>query len=294
MQKLINLKSTEILASLDWFPVILGLLILYVPTFYNASSTFWQSEEYAHGPIILAVIVWLIWTKRSVLFTPIVQRKPASGLVLLICGLAFYMLGRSMQIALIEIGALAPIVAGTVLAMRGWSALRATWFPLLFVVFLVPLPGTFTDALTGPLKQQVSVIAEYILYTAGYPIGRSGVMLTIGQYQMLVADACSGLNTMFSLSALGLLFMYLTARASFTHNAIMLASILPIAFVANVIRVLVLILVTYHFGDEAGQGYLHGSAGIVLLMAALISLLALDALLARFIKPRISTLPSNA
>jgi len=59
----------------------------------------------------------------------------------------------------------------------------------------------------------------------------------------------------------------------------MLASILPIAFVANVIRVLVLILITYHFGDEAGQGYLHGTAGIVLLIAALLALLGLDSLL---------------
>ncbi len=111
-------------------------------------------------------------------------------------------------------------------------------------------------------------------------------MLTVGQYQLMVADACSGLNTMFSLSALGMLYMYMTARASLLHNAIMLASILPIAFIANVIRVLVLILITYHFGDEAGQGYLHGSAGIVLLLVALTALFVLDSLLARVIKPR--------
>jgi exosortase len=140
--------------------------------------------------------------------------------------------------------------------------------------------------LTGPLKQHVSVIAEQVLYFAGYPVARNGVTLTVGQYQLLVADACSGLNTMFSLSALGLLFMYMTARASLTHNVIMLVSILPIAFIANVIRVLVLILITYHFGDEAGQGYLHGSAGIVLLLVSLIALFILDAILARIFKPR--------
>lgn len=78
-------------------------------------------------------------------------------------------------------------------------------------------------------------------------------MLTIGQYQLLVADACSGLHSMFSLSALGALFMYLMARASLLHNAIMLVSILPIAFAANIARVLLLLLITYHFGDAAGQ-----------------------------------------
>jgi exosortase B len=286
MSSILDTKSPQRAAWLEWLPVLAGLLVLYVPTFYAAARGFWQKDENAHGPIILAVIVWLIWKKRAALFTIPSQPATAPGIALLVFGLLFYVVGRSQEIALFEIGALAPILAGAPLAMRGWKVLRAFWFPLLFVAFMVPLPGTFTDALTGPLKQHVSEIAEQILYAAGYPIARNGVMLTIGQYQLLVADACSGLNTMFSLSALGMLFMYLMARASLLHNAIMLASILPIAFIANVVRVLVLILVTYHFGDEAGQGYLHGSAGIVLLMAALIALLVLDGILARLIRTR--------
>src|SRR5207344_1473437 len=100
-----------------------------------------------------------------------------------------------------------------------------------------------------------SSAAENILHAAGYPIGRTGVVLIVGQYQLLVADACSGLNSMFSLSALGFLYLYLMRRASVLHNALIVASILPIAFAANIVRVLVLILVTYHFGDAAGQGF---------------------------------------
>jgi exosortase len=149
---------------------------------------------------------------------------------------------------------------------------------------MIPLPGSLVDALTGPLKQWVSVIAENTLYAIGYPIARDGVVLTIGQYQLLVADACSGLNSMFSLSALGVVFMYITARASRLHNAIMLISILPIAFAANIVRVMALILITYHLGDEAGQGFLHGAAGIVLMIVALIILFMLDWVLARVIR----------
>lgn len=271
---------------LEWLPVLAGMLALYVPTFYAASTTFWQSDENAHAPIILAVIVWLAWKKRTALHSATTHRLPASGIALLVFGLLLYVLGNSQDIPLFEIGSLTPVMAGVLLAMRGPPTLRAFWFPLFFVVFMLPLPGFFVDALTGPLKQHISEIVEQILYTAGYPIARTGVMLTIGQYQMLVADACSGLNTMFSLSALGLLFMHLTGRASVLHNVIMLASILPIAFAANIIRVLVLMLVTYHFGDAAGQGYLHGAAGVVLLMTALTVLLILDAVLARIIRPR--------
>jgi exosortase B len=287
-----GLKSSAV--GFDWLPVAAGLLILFVPTFYSAAMTFWQSEEYAHAPIILAVIFWLSWRNREAILMGPDKPAPGFGISILIFGLLLYVLGRSQQIAIFEIGALAPILAGTLLAMRGRKSLRAFWFPLLFIVFMLPLPSTLTDAMTGPLKQHVSAIAENILYAAGYPIARNGVMLTVGQYEMLVADACSGLNTMFSLSALGLLFMYITARASWLHNALMLISILPIAFIANVVRVLILILITYHFGDEAGQGYLHGSAGIVLLLVSVGALLLLDAVLARFIKPRRPAYTDNA
>ena len=103
---------------------------------------------------------------------------------------------------------------------------------------------------------------------------------------MLVADACSGLHSMYSLTALGTLFMYIMARTSRLHNALMLVSILPIAFVANIVRVIALVLVTYHLGDEAGQGFLHGAAGMVLMLVALAGFFALDALLARLLGGR--------
>lgn len=279
-------KSPQRAARLEWLPVLVGLLVLYVPTFYNAATGFWQSDANAHGPVVLAVVLWLIWGKRAALFKVSSSTTPVLGIVPLVLGLLIYVLGRSQSIAILEIGALMPILAGVLLAMRGRSALRAFLFPIFFIIFMLPLPGFFVDALTGPLKRHVSEIAEQLLYAAGYPIARDGVMLTIGQYQLLVADACSGLHSMFSLSALGLLFMYLTGRTSWSHNVVMMASILPIAFAANILRVMALILITYYFGDEAGQGFLHGAAGIVLFMAALIVLFLLDAALARVIKPR--------
>lgn len=269
----------------EWLPVLGGLLVLYVPTFYGLAGSHWQRDDGGHGPVILAVLAWLIWRRReAALFASVPAR--AVGYSLLVPGLLLYVLGRSQEIPVFEVGALAPMLAGTLLALRGWPALRAIWFPILFAVFLVPLPGTLVDALTTPLKEQVSEIAEQVLYAAGYPVARNGVVLTIGQYQLLVADACSGLQSMFSLVALGLLYMYLTARISPLHNAVMLISIVPIAFGANIVRVLMLMLVTYHFGDAAAQGFLHGATGVLLLMVALICLMALDALLAWVLGPR--------
>jgi len=264
---------------LEWLPVIAGLLVLYVPTFYDLATTLWQQDDHAHGPIILAIIVWLLWQKREALLVVPVNTAPVPGFALLVFGLLLYAVGRSQDIIMFEVGALAPLLAGVLLVGCGWTGLRAVWFPLLFIAFLVPLPGFFVDALTMPLKQNVSVIAEELLYAAGYPIARNGVVLTIGQYQLLVADACSGLNTMFSLSALGLLYLHLVRYPSGWHNGLILASILPIAFCANIVRVMILVLVTYHLGDAAGQGFLHNFSGMVLFIIALLILFGFDALL---------------
>jgi exosortase B len=144
---------------------------------------------------------------------------------------------------------------------------------------MIPLPGAIVDALSQPMKMAVSYVAELVLSNVGYPISRTGVVLQIGQYQLLVADACAGLHTLFTLEALGLLYLNLVRHESVARNVTLATLIVPISFTANVIRVMVLTLITYHFGDEAGQGFLHGFAGMVLFMAALILIIATDSMI---------------
>ncbi|MDP1864097.1 MAG: exosortase B [Thiobacillus sp.] len=267
----------------SWWPIVLGLLVLYVPTYWMLAHGLWNSDDYAHGPIVLVVTLFLIWQQRAVFMVgdgnQPTRVEVTFGWALLVLGLLAYALGRSQDILLFEVGSQIPVILGALLITLGTKAARSLWFALFFLLFMVPLPGFVVDAATGPLKQYISVIAEQVLYAAGYPIARNGVMLTIGQYQLLVADACSGLHSMFSLSAMGLLYLYLMERTSTARNLIIMAAILPIAFAANIVRVMVLILVTYHLGDEAGQGFLHGFAGIMLFVVGLLFLFALDGVL---------------
>ncbi len=284
-------SALDALAPLKaWWPIILGLLVLYAPTYWMLAHGLWNSDDYAHGPIVLIVTLYLIWQQRAV-FTNDAATLPtrgevAAGWMLLVAGLLAYALGRSQDILLFEVGSQIPVILGALLVTLGTKAARALWFALFFLLFMVPLPGFVVDTATGPLKQYISVIAEQVLYAAGYPVARSGVMLTVGQYQLLVADACSGLHSMFSLSAMGLLYLYLMQRTSLARNLIIMAAILPIAFAANVVRVIILILVTYHLGDEAGQGFLHGFAGIMLFVIGLLFLFALDGVLGFFFPDR--------
>ena len=271
-----------------------GYAVMYLPVYWWAAGTIWQSDEHAHGAIVLAVVVWLFWTLRNEIADAPTQPSPWLGSLIFGFGLLMYIVGRVFSISIFEMGSQILVISGGLLLLKGPAALRAAWFPVFYLIFMIPLPGVLVDAITGPLKQWISTIVVSILYAVGYPIAQSGVILSIGQYQLLVADACSGLHSMFSLAALGTLFMYIMKREGKLHNAIMLASILPIAFVANIVRVIVLVLVTYHLGDEAGQGFLHGTAGFVLMLVALAAFFALDAVLGLVLKSRDVDRRSNA
>ncbi|MEO5881982.1 MAG: exosortase B [Caldimonas sp.] len=263
-----------------WIVVLAGFAAMYLPIYVAAARGLWQTDDNAHGALVLGVVAWLFWRIHRPLIELPAKPAPVSGWLLFAFGLMVYVVGRVVSISILEFASQPFVVAGVLLLIKGPGAVRLAWFPLFYFIFMIPLPGILVDAITGPLKQWISTIVVELLYRLGYPISNTGVMINVGKYQMLVADACSGLHSMYSLTALGTLFMYIMARASWLHNALMLASIPPIAFAANIVRVIALILITYHFGDEAGQGFLHGAAGMVLMLVALVGFFALDALLA--------------
>jgi exosortase B len=253
---------------------------LYLPTIYTFANHVWQNEDQAHAPIILLAVAYIFWQKRACLSEATLQKhNPVAGWALLLFGLFLYLFGRTQGMRVFEMGSLVPVLIGSLLITRGVKTIKTLWFPLFFLLMVIPLPASLVDVMTGPLKQNISELAESVLYWAGYPIARSGVTLSIGPYQLLVADACSGLNSMFSLSAMGLLYLYLMRYTSWIRNGVMIASLLPIAFFANLMRVIILVLVTYHFGDEVGQGFIHKFAGFLLFFVSMFTLFALDSLL---------------
>jgi exosortase B len=282
MRLLISKESFQVWSQvlLRVWPIVLGLLLLYVPTYINLANTAWQYEDQAHGPIILLVIFYLLWARRDCFINQqVLSPQPVLGWILLILGLLLYVLGRSQDILIFDIGSQIPVLAGILLITRGFTGIKSFWFPLFFIIFMIPIPGFILDAITLPMKISVSYVAEYVLYVLGYPMARSGVILQIGQYQLLVADACAGLHTLMSLEALGLLYLNIVRTDSLFRNITLAVLIVPISFTANVIRVMTLTLVTYYFGDAAGQGFMHGFAGMLLFVVALALIIWADSLL---------------
>jgi exosortase B len=271
----------------EWWPVFAGLAILFVPTFYDLFTGAWVSEEQGHGPIIFGLALWLIWRRwPEVIEATTPPRSSWTGWPVLAVGLLVHMLGRSQKILMLEILSIILVMAAVLLVKRGARALRMLWFPFFFMLFMVPLPAEFVAAVTMPMKMAVSWATEHVLFAFGYPISRSGVILQIGQYQLLVADACAGLQTLLTLEALGLFYLNLMRHPSAFRNIGLALFIVPISFTANVTRVVILTLITYYFGDAAGQGFLHGFAGMVLFVTALVLILSVDSGLQWYVRRR--------
>ena len=268
-----GLDRTFAIASLV---MLAGLALVAVPTGMDLARLVWSTEEQSHGPVVLGVAAWLLWSKRHAIAATPEEPARLAGAVVLAVGMLLYALGRSQAIIQAEVLALLFFLSAGLLWLRGAQGWRLAWFPLFFLLFTIPLPGVLVQAVTLPLKSAVSYVAENLLYWTGYPVSRTGVILMVGQYQLLVADACAGLTSMFTLEAFGLLYMHVMGYTSRLRNVIVGILVIPCAFVANVVRVMVLVLVTYHLGNEAGQGFVHGFAGIVLFVVAFLLLIACD------------------
>ena len=266
--------------------LLAGIASLFLPTYWDLAEGVNASYFQGHEPMVLAVSGWLLWRKREAILLSQHESAPLGGVVLLALALLAYAFGRSQGLLRIEMLSLVFVLLATLLCIGGARTVRHGWFALFFLLFTIPLPFSLVLTLTGPMKAAVSAVAAWILQVADYPVGRSGVLITIGQYQLLVAEACAGLHTMFTLEAMGLLYLNLMNYASRARNLAIALLVVPVSFVANVLRVMLIALVTYHFGDAAGQGFIHGAAGLVLFAAALALILAADALLGRLLPPR--------
>ena len=264
-----------------YIAVLLSLLMLYVPVFHDLFVTVWNTDTQSHGPIVLGIGLWFFYFKTRQILEKPQTFKPALllGWPLIILGAGLYLVGYSQSVYIISILSLVFILCGLICIVFGAHIALKYWFALFFFIFLIPWPSSVIDTLTQPMKIAVSFAADHLLYALDYPIARSGVILQIGQYKLLVADACAGLNSLFTLEAIGLLYINVINHQAFWRNVLLAVLIVPISFTSNVLRVCTLALITFHMGDEAGQGFLHNFSGMVLFLTALILIIVIDSLI---------------
>lgn len=278
-------KPTWAMSSVrPYWPLLLGFGLLVVATMASLAREVWSREIGAHGPIVLATGLWLLVAQRPADAAPASPGRPGQVMAIAIPGLMLYTFGRAYDFISLEAAALYIVMLAVALRLTGWRAMASNWFPLFYLGFLVPPPGWLIDKATAPLRMFVSQVTTVGMQLAGLPISRDGVTMRVAQYQLLVEDACSGMNSIIGLTAITLLYIYLMHRASWRYALLLCALILPIAMLVNIVRVSVLVLLTYHYGDAVAQGFLHVTTGMALFMLALVLIFGLDALLQRILR----------
>jgi exosortase len=260
--------------------VLVGTAALVIPTLLSLAREYWSTDNGVHGPLLLATGAWLVWRSRGVIRLRPLPRPLGKLLPALAVLLPLYVYGRAMGVLTAETVALYLLLLALAFHYWGGGVLRQIWFPVLYLAFLVRPPASLVAELTQPLKLWISDAAVILLRAADYPVARSGVRIQAAQYELLVQQACAGLGSIFSLLAIGLLYLHLASAARGWKSVVLLGAIIPLAIIANLLRVILLILVTIHAGDAALRGLPHEIAGMLTFTLSLLGLFLLDRLIA--------------
>jgi exosortase len=255
-----------------------GLALLAVPLLMDLAHQTWRQEDGIQGPFVLATAAWLFWRHWEAL-VPIPPPKtvwPSFGL--LIPSIALFLFGRATDYVTFEAAGVYGAVVAAFGARYGLKGLKLLWFPFLYLLFAVPPPTFLLNTLTIPLKHGAATVSTEVLSALGLPVVHEGVTILVAQYQLLVEDACSGMNSIIGLTAVCLLYIHLS-RASHPAYALLLAALAPpIAILANTLRIMAIILITYGFGDAVAQSFIHQLAGLLLFAVALLLIFGIDSL----------------
>ena len=230
----------------------------------------WHAEEYSHGPLIPIIAVFLIWQKKDALQAAILaERAPrggAVGVAVLLVGLLAGLLGELSTVYLvIQYGFLVALF-GVALALVGWSGMRLIWAPLLYLVFMVPLPDFFYVNLSAQLQLLSSQIGVAVIRMFDISVFLEGNVIDLGIYKLQVAEACSGLRYLFPLMSFGYICAYLY-RGPVWHRAVLLLSTIPITIFMNSLRIGIIGVLVDRWGIEQAEGALHLFEGWVVFMA---------------------------
>ena len=255
--------------------LVAGVLSMVIPTLASLGRWSWSTETGAHGPIVLATGLWLLWREGAGLLAE-GRRMPLVPPVLsLITLLPLYALGRIINVLAIESLSLWAILIVLAYLQFG-PALKRVWFPIVYFLFLVTPPENVLFVATRPIKDALSVAVVDLLGWFGFAVARTGVMIQIDGYQLLVATACSGINSLIGICAVSLLYVHLRRGSEPRYALLLTALVLPIAVLANFVRIILLVLMTHYFGESVAQGVFHELTGLGIFILSLLLLMVLD------------------
>jgi exosortase len=252
-----------------------GILLLILAFIYHQIVgrlvlNWFEDSNFSHGFFVPVFSGWVLWLDRRRLAA--IPIKPSwSGLVVIVGAVIILILGVLGAELFLSRTSLIFLMAGLIIYFLGWSHFRAMLFPWICLFLMVPIPAIIFNQITFPLQLLASRFASSVLSTVGVPVLREGNILQLPNMSLEVAQACSGIRSLMSLGTLAVIYGYLLEPRASWRVTLAIASI-PIAILANGLRVVTTGLLVYYWDPSTGEGFFHEFTGWFIFVLSLVLL----------------------
>ena len=256
----------------DWkSAILLGLVAwLYVPILVPLVRQWWSDPNFSHGFLVPVFVGYVLWQNRTRL-AAVPQEPSFWGLPIIFLGIGTLILGVFGAELFLSRISLVLLIGGLVIFFQGWNMLRAVIFPLLFLILMIPIPAIILNQITLPLQFFASKLAASSLPLCGVPVLREGNIINLPAMPLEVADACSGIRSLLSLTTLAVMYGYLLEPRVWLRVVLAMASI-PIAVAANGFRIFGTGLLVQYWDPDKAQGFFHEFSGWLMFVVSLLLL----------------------
>jgi exosortase len=264
--------------AIAWFATL--IVVVYFVILSKLVNVWMTDDDMGHGFFVPAVAGYMVWQRRERLLS--MEFKPAWwGIGVILFGLAQSYVGTLGAELFLQSTAVLVTLVGILLTMGGVPLVRELAFPLLLLPFMIPLPAIIYNKITFPLQIFASWVAENVLNLIGIPTLRNGNVLELPSQKLNVAEACSGIRSLLSLTFLSLVYGYFFDRRLWVRVTLFIATV-PIAILANAGRVTLTGIVSEKIDPSLAHGLGHTIEGFLVFLVAIGMLIGLHAILKRF------------
>ena len=263
-------------AQRDWsdifqFAFILILLaILYYSIGRNLASQWFRDPNYSHGILAVLFSLWIAWKKKDTLSS--MPPSPSwSGLVIVLAGLSILVLGVLGAENFLSRSSILVVIAGLIVQFGGWRYLWVLLFPLACLLLAIPIPAIVFNQISLPLQFQASKLAAALLTLIGVPVLQEGNLIHLPSLTLDVAEACSGIRSLVSLITLAVIYGYFFELGQL-RRWLLIFSAIPIAVIANGLRVTGTGVLGEYWSPETASGFFHAFSALVIFVISTIML----------------------
>lgn len=261
---------------------------LYADVLVSLVSDWANDDNYSHGFLIVPLALYFAWERRRQL-QALPPNPSVLGLLIVLASLATLVVGILGAEFFLTRASLIGVIAGTVVFLLGWPQARILGFPIAFLLLMIPIPAIVFNQIAFPLQLFASRFGVAVMQLASVPVLREGNVITLANTTLEVAEACSGIRSLISLLTLGIVYGYFTDSRLWVR-VVIAASTVPIAIVANGMRVAGTGILAHTRGAEAALGFFHTFSGWLVFLAAFGLLFVVVWLLRLFAPPPVPAL----